>query len=230
MALLMLGGGVTDIRGSIGGTTFSRSGAGNYARARTKPVNPCSDVQETRRRLVSRCGFAWNTELDEADRQSWRDYANGTSWTNGLGQVITISGIAAFLRTAALKAIAGEEPPHEAPSLNGQGAIAVADFTATAATDIIAISQPPLPFDKNKTGDSLFVFQGLPSAPGRLAAPKHFKHLASIIGDAVTPPTFPTATAAVYLFTVGQRITLRWIRMDELGRVSVWQTSSMIAV
>ncbi|GAI01350.1 unnamed protein product, partial [marine sediment metagenome] len=40
MALIKYGGGIVQISGSIAGTVFARNKMGNYARPRTKPVNP----------------------------------------------------------------------------------------------------------------------------------------------------------------------------------------------
>ena len=52
MALVQYGGGIVDARGSIGGNTFSKCAGGHYMRARTKPVNPKSALQQTRRANV----------------------------------------------------------------------------------------------------------------------------------------------------------------------------------
>ncbi|GAH72801.1 unnamed protein product, partial [marine sediment metagenome] len=99
MALVLTGGGVADIRGSIGGITYSRSAAGLIARNRVKPVNPRSSRQVSARARISVLTERWNGTVTEQQRADWRTHAAGTPGTNKLGQTITLSGLDHYVRT-----------------------------------------------------------------------------------------------------------------------------------
>ena len=220
MALIMLGGGVTDIRGSIGGSTFARNAGGNYMRARMKPVNPRSFMQSKRRALTARLATYWSKTLDETQRASWRTYATATTWTNRLGQTIQINGLAAFLRTNALLLTVTSTIQATAPVENGQAGGAAFTFTATFADQKINVSEPSAPWDKDTDDDYLLLHQFLPQSAGVLHVPKASTYLSHIAGNSVAPQTFPLAIAAVYPFVEGQQITVAMVHLDELGRVS----------
>jgi len=166
MALVMLGGGVTDIRGSIAGTTFSRSAAGNYARSRKKPVNPRSALQTLRRANVGYLTKYWSNTLTEQERTDWRAYAAGTTWTNKLGQSIAISGLSAFLRLNALHRMTWSTVITAAPLAMGHAGGVTITFDAESDTSKIQMNEPGGAFDKSTDLQELWFFQGLPTEPG----------------------------------------------------------------
>ena len=171
MALVLLGGGVTDIRGSIGGTTFSRSKAGNYARARMKPVNPVSTAQQFQRQILCRLTRHWNNPAMDTYRAGWTQYAGATTWTNALGQVITIPGISAYLRTNAYRLMSPGTILDAAPSTGGHAGAVSFSFSTSLATQHWTITANPLGWDASETGAKLYVFTGLPCLQGSLRPP-----------------------------------------------------------
>ena len=220
MALVLLGGGVTDLRGSIGGNTFSRSAAGNYARARMKPTNPRSALQNTRRAEVAYLMKYWSDQLTEQQRTDWRAYATGTTWHNGLGQVIEISGIAAFLRVNVLQRLIPSGVIDAAPTAMGQGGGVTLSVPAEWDTTKLQIAEPGGSFDKDTNIHTIWLFQGIPTEVGRLATPKGFKYLGRIWGSSGAPLSFPYEMTSLYTMAVGQRITLRGMFQDEHYRIS----------
>lgn len=99
MALIKLGPTVTDIRGSIAGTTFSRNRYGNYIRARTTPVNPNSERQQAVRNIMAYVVQAWYSVLTAGQRAAWSVYADACNFTNKLGESITLTGYNIFVRS-----------------------------------------------------------------------------------------------------------------------------------
>lgn len=99
MALVKTGGGVTDIRGSIGGTTFSRNKYGAYARTRTVPVNPKTVAQTKVRSVVASMIDIWKNTLTAAQRAAWAVYAANVPVLNRLGDSVNLSGWNMFCRT-----------------------------------------------------------------------------------------------------------------------------------
>ncbi len=75
MALVKYGGGIVQMSGSIGGDTFARNRYGNYVRARTKPVNPNTTLQQAVRASMSFLTNRWAQTLDAAQRTAWNPYA-----------------------------------------------------------------------------------------------------------------------------------------------------------
>lgn len=229
MALIALGGGVTDIRGSIAGTTFARAAAGNYARSRKKPVNPRSALQVQRREAVAYCTKFWSETLTEQQRTDWRAYASGTTWTNKLGQTITINGLAAFLRVNALQRLIPSSLISPAPTAMGHAGGVTLSFDAENDTTKLQIAEPTGAFDKDTDIHTLWLFQGIPSQPGRLAVPKGFKYLERIWGSSGAPLSFPYEVDSAYTMAIGQRITIRATFQDEHYRISGPHWATVIA-
>lgn len=103
MALVQFGGGVTGMRGSIGGTVFSRNAGGNYARARTVPVNPNSPLQAEIRAALQTLVEYWQNSLTQAERDAWNLYAANINMQNRLGETIHISGYNHFIRSNTIR-------------------------------------------------------------------------------------------------------------------------------
>lgn len=228
MALVQLGGGVTDLRGSIAGTTFSRSGAGNYARSRKKPVNPRSAMQNDRRAQVAYLAKYWSDSLSEQERTDWRAYAEATSWSNKLGQSITINGLAAFMRLNVLQRMIPSGVIDAAPTAVGHGGGVTLGFTAESDTTKIQLAEPTGAFDKDTDIHNLWVFVGIPAEPGKISIPKGFKYIGRVWGSSGSPLAFPYELDAAYTMRAGQLVTIRAMFHDEHYRVSGphWQQAT----
>lgn len=220
MALIKMGGGITDIRGSIGGTTFARSAAGNYMRARTKPVNPRSALQNSRRAEVAYLTTRWSKSLTQQQRTDWRAYAAGTTWTNKLGEVITINGLAAYLRLNVLHRMIPSTPIDAAPLAMGHGGGITLGFTAESDTTKIQLTEPGGSWDTNTDIQNAWIFQAIPREAGRLNSTKGFRLIGRIWGSSGAPLSFPYELDAAYTMTSGQLITIRATWHDESYRVA----------
>lgn len=97
MAKILLGDRIADIRGSIGGTTYSRNTFANYIRNKTSPVNPNTVAQQLVRARFGAASQAW-AGLTEAERQAWNDGAQAWTNTNVFNQSIQYTGFALFNR------------------------------------------------------------------------------------------------------------------------------------
>jgi hypothetical protein len=219
MASVKLGGGVTDIRGSIGGTTFSRGPAGAYARQRVKPVNPCTQLQVARRARVSYLAAAWTNVLDQADRNTWIARAQAMTFLNKVGDAVNITGLSLFLRLNALQGTWGNPVVHIAQTANGYASSTIAVVSASKATSELIICDPSAGFDKSVVGEYLLVFAGLPMGPGRTASPRGFRYV-TVIKGAVSPPTFPFNVGWPYPAQIGDNYPISLTHVDVYNRVS----------
>ena len=229
MALIQTGGGITDIRGSIGGNTFSRSAAGLIARTRRKPVNKNTSGQISARARVSQLTNAWNHTLTEQQRADWRAYAAGTPGTNKLGQTITLSGLNMFLKVNAIRRALVLAMVAAAPLELGMASSTPLVFSASAAGQDISLSEPVSGWDKDTDDDYLKVFAALPQQGGRLGNPKGFQAYLSLEGDSVAPVAFPYEPAYPHTFVDGQRLYLRAVHLDVYNRISAPTIASVIA-
>lgn len=90
------------LSGSVGGVTAARNRYGAYLRNRTVPVNPGTARQLAARAAFSGATLRWAT-LTDAQRQGWQAYATGTPLVNKLGETITLSASAMYVRTNAFR-------------------------------------------------------------------------------------------------------------------------------
>jgi len=229
MACIKLGIGIADIRGQVGGVKFSRGAGGATASNSPKPINPRSSHQMARRAALAQVTVAWNGTLTEIQRQSWRDYAAGTSWTNKVGTSANISGLAAFARLNTLLLLIGSAIQPAAPTTNGHSGSPTFTFTANDTTNVIAVAEPSAPFDKDIDLSRMVWFQYGATNAGRLALSNKRRYADKTPGDAMIAPSFPLALATPLVFNAGQRVSLGGVYIDEIGRIGARYTASVIA-
>jgi len=229
MALVQTGGGITDIRGSIGGTTFSRSAAGLIARTRRKPVNPNSALQSAARAKMSYLAEHWNGTLTEQQRADWRDFAANSPGTNKLGQSISLSGLDCFLRLNAHLLAIPIAVNAGAPTAYGAASQTPIVVTASAASQNITLADPVSGWDKDTDDDYLAIFLALPQNAGRVGNPRAYQHRTSFPGDSVAPIAFPTEVSYLRTFVEGQRLSVRAVHIDPDLRVSAVTYATCIA-
>jgi hypothetical protein len=219
MANIKLGGGVTDIRGSIGGTTFSRGPAGAIARQRVKVINPRSALQVARRAVASSLAQHWSQDLDAGERADWNAYAAATDFTNKVGDTIQISGLACFVRLNSLRMLMGLAVQETAPLSAGMAATVVCSVGAVYATGKVQVGEPSAGFDKTDPLEFLVVFAGLPMKPGRTQSPRGHRYVGFIQGNAV-PPVFAVDLGWPYAAQTGDNYPMRIVHIDNQSRVA----------
>lgn len=92
MALALYGGGITDLRGSVGGNTHSRSKYGSTVRAKTSPIQPRTKHQTTARGQLVNATNRWSQVLTDVQRSQWNAFALTQPQTNRFGQISYLSG------------------------------------------------------------------------------------------------------------------------------------------
>jgi hypothetical protein len=144
MAIIKAGPIIGDIRGSVGGQTFSRNRFGAYSRQRVVPVNPSSDRQNAVRVAMNQLQVRFRTTLTAAQQDGWRDYAQGTPTLNRLGDTIHMTAINAYIRGNVIKLLAGETPVDAPPTTPGIAAIPILAITGTAAGGVVCATPDPV--------------------------------------------------------------------------------------
>jgi len=224
MALVKYGGGIIQMSGSIAGTTHARNRFGNYARARTKPVNPNSDRQVAIRAIISYLAEYWHADLSAVNRGLWNTYAAAVAMQNRLGETVHLTGFNHFIRSNASILSIGEtliEPgpdllslPEKDPDLVcSEENITAQTFTFTCNTDgWVPNGDPKL---------AILLYMGQPKLASRnfFAGPWRFMdHIdategAAGTGDFAAPFSFALAQKVWFqarLLTVSGRLSELW--------------------
>ena len=222
MATIKFGGGITEMRGSIAGNTFSRNKAGAYVRARTTPINPSTARQSAVRALTALISQTWFAIASAAQRAAWAVFASNMPTTNKVGDVIYISGFNQFMKSNIAAQNAGLTAIADAPvvfTLPGE------DVTFSTivdeATQMIATTFDDAAPWAAEDGGALIVQMGLPQNASIEFFNGPWRHAGAVPG-AVIPVTSPQNIAVPFPVAEGQKIftRARIIRAD--GRLSDW--------
>lgn len=181
----------SNIRGSIGGTTYSRNKSGAVARNRTKPVNPNTAAQSAVRNLFGSLSAAWRN-LTDVQRDQWSTMTPNYPYINSVGQSAEYSGQQLYNKLNN-NLIASEQTTIDVPL---PPALFLPNFCNLAEIDITA--------DSFEVGSNLTdgTVQAIVYATPRLSAGianvnKYFKKIA-VIAASVTPISVKPAYEAVY--------------------------------
>lgn len=196
---------VSEIRGKIASTVFSRNRGGAVIRNRIKPINRRSIGQSTRRQVLGSLASSWRG-LTQANRDSWNNAAQNFPLQDTLGQTIYLSGEQLYVRFNANLILIGESEISAAPA-----PFAFSIFTAalTAEDDTVAasfdIAFTPDPMD---AGNTLAVFATGNLSPG-IEAPNasRFRFIGQIDPTDTSPADLVTEYVAEFGNPVaGQKI------------------------
>ena len=220
-ALVKFGGGITQMSGSIGGTTFARNRYGNYARARTKPINPNSSAQQAVRATLNQLTVRWGQTLTAAQRAAWNLYGSSVAMTNRLGESTFMTGFNHYIRSNSNllrhELVVVDDGPtiFELPDTDPTFAI-----TASEATQLISVAfDDALAWVGEGTGH-LFVLQGTPQNAQRNFFDGPWRTIGHIDGDGTTPPTSPSDLATTFQVSEGQHVWVKARICQEDGRLS----------
>jgi len=219
MASVKLGATVSDIRGSIGGTTFSRNGGGAYAKARTCGTNPNSVAQQVVRAIMSACYTAWSLLATEV-RDAWATYASNITIPNRLGDQINLSGYNMFCRTKSICDLIGVATPAAAPTV-----MALADqdasieVAASASTQVVTVTYDATKDWAGEVGGHLLCYQGKPQNATINSYNGPFKYAGKVDG-AETPPSGSYAMPSIHTIGAGQKVFMQFRVLRADGRLS----------
>jgi hypothetical protein len=182
---------VSEMRGKLNGSVFSKNRSGNYLRNKVTPVNPQSTDQQAVRSLLSSVSQSWR-QLTQAQRDAWINASANFPYTDIYGDSKILSGQAFYnklnLNLLKISAAMITNPPSSSdlPSLSGvaltvtksTGTSAVtvtADWTASdepANAEVLISATPPvgagISFVKNKFRD--ISVQAIGAGPANISA------------------------------------------------------------
>lgn len=207
---------VSEVRGKIAATVFSRNRGGAVIRNRIKPINRRSIGQSTRRQALGSLASAWRG-LTQAQRDSWNTAAPNFPIQDSLGQTIYLSGEQMYIRFNANLLLIGESTITSAPAPFAfsifTASLAVEDDTVAAAFDI-TFTPSPMP-----TANTLAVFAtGSLSAGIEAPNASRFRYIGSIDPTDTTPVDLVTEYVAEFGNPVaGQKVFLELRPINTTG-------------
>jgi hypothetical protein len=229
MANIKLGAIVTDIRGKLGGTVFSRGGGGSIVRNWTKPTNPRSNRQEVNRAAISSITYRWNKTLTQDQRDDWNTYAANTPWVNSLGQAIVMTGIAAFVRLNGALLAMSQPFRQAAPTAYGLAGNPVVTFTAQPTNGKIVVAAISLPYINNNNEHYVAIYQHMPVPAGREAKPGAKQIIATIASSSGAPPALPLSVNVYYPVRLGERQWLTAMYVNPYFQLGTGWVGSVLA-
>lgn len=209
MALVKFGGGVVQMSGSIAGTTFARNRYGNYARARTKPVNPNTDLQQVVRSSMALLTTRWSDTLTAPQRTAWNLYGSNVTMTNKLGESMNLSGFNHYVRSNMIAQripypIVDAGPTvFELPAQDPTFAV-----TASEATQVLTLAYDDTMAWATENAAYMYFFQGQPQNPQRNFFDGPWRLIGSVAGIDPGGPVEPHAGNAVFAVAELQR---QWV-------------------
>ncbi len=221
MALVKFGGGIVQMAGSIGGTVFAKNRYGNYARAKTVPINPRTDRQQVVRASLASMTQRWSETLSAAQRAAWNLYAANVVMLNRLGESVHLSGYNQYLRSNILRdsfslpIIDNGPVVFELPAQDPDFVI-----TGSEGTQQFSIAYNAALDWADEDGGFLVIFQGSPQNAQRNFFDGPWRHIGNHFGADGNPPASPVVMGAQFAIAELQHNWLyaRILRAD--GRLS----------
>ncbi|KKM95346.1 hypothetical protein LCGC14_1189190 [marine sediment metagenome] len=221
MALVLYGGGIADMRGSVGGNVHSRNRYGNYIRQKTKPVNPNSSAQQIIRNIMGSVVNRWSNVLSAAQRAAWETYAAAISFTNKLGQSVKLTGANHYIRTNVVRVQEGILVLDAAPTdLTLPATDALFAISVSSATQIITVSFDDSAAWASENSARMTIQQGIPQAQSRQFFNGPFRRIGALDGSASSPLTSPQTIAVDFAVAVDQRLWAKGRILRADGRLS----------
>jgi len=221
MALVKFGGGIVQMSGSIAGNTFARNRFGNYARSRTKPVNPKSTNQVLVRGVLANLSARWSQTLSAAQRAAWNLYGSSVAMKNRLGETVYMTGYNHYIRSnhwfaRMNRTLVDDGPttfelPEQDPTMSCAGSEATQLVTMTFDDTLDWCSEDD---------SMLVILQGDPQNPQRNFFDGPWRGRSAKVGASGVPVTSPLDYTSITVMTELQRVWVKFRILRADGRLS----------
>lgn len=207
MAKLKLSAIVSEMRGKLNGSVFSKNRSGAYIRTKVTPVNPSTTFQVAVRALLSTYSQQWRT-LTEAQRKAWNAAVSNWAKTDIFGDIKNPTGLNLFIKLniniANVGGVAIVDPP--LPASTGIWEDLTLNMDASATTMNLGFVE-----NTDMSGQEIVIEATPPMSPGKDFVKTEFRQIMTYTGGGSSPVT---GLAAAYIakfgaFPAGQKVTVR---------------------
>lgn len=157
----------------------------------------------------------WTNTLTDAQRQAWSTYAAATPTVNRLGNQLILSGQQMFLRTSCARNIAGLAQIYDAPTEAGLGPLPEWNADPNVDPDII---QGQITIPGVGTDGDVNIYASAPVMPSQTVS--HASRRFAFVEGPPVASVFTVNGASPYPYTVGQKVRVFAVYLDDTGRVS----------
>lgn len=201
MAKFLPGPAIAEIRGSIGGTVFSRNRYSAYTRNRTIPTVSTTPPAMLAKARMTAATQAWQS-LTSTARASWTQWALSNPVSNSLGQQQALTGHVAFVQHHIRSQIAGQAAPTQAPTAAPPPPLASLVLSADIGTGTFDITYTVTPL---AAADRIWLFGAIVSSAGISYVKNLYRFLlVSTVAQASPLDIETEVTAVLGLPAVGQ--------------------------
>lgn len=213
MALFLPGPTVAEVRGSIGGTTYSRNRYGAYMRYRAKPtVSQTEKATNAKARMAAQTQ-AWQN-LTVAQQLAWNMWANGNPVVGRLGVPQLLTGHAAFVGINTRLMLTAAAVLTTPPTTPAPAGLVTMSFVAdkTLSTCDITYTATPLAAD-----DKLWLQGCYVASAGKHWVENLFRFCGvGPLAQASPADRFAAIEAAIGAMTIGHRLIMKVSVFDTL--------------
>jgi len=179
---------ISEIRGKIAATVFTKNKAGASIRNRVTPINRRSVGQTEQRQSLASLSAQWRG-LTEAQRLSWNNSGASFPQTDNLGQTIFLTGAQLFIRCNANLILTGNVQITSAPTPTSFDVLSFTAIAADASSGVVSLTfTPTVP-----AGFEMVVRATAPVSPGKSFIPGSAFRFIKAIAPAATSPQVLTA-------------------------------------
>lgn len=219
---------ISTASGSMAGITASRNRYGMYFRSRVVPVDPGTIFQQFARAFFRTAAVSWRA-ITDLQRDGWETYADNTPMQNKLGQTVTLTGFAQYVRTNSSSLSIGLGQQDDAPTIFGLPEYATPTIDAISGVLLTVAFDDTEPW-VSTTGAALIIQLSRPVSASINFFKGPFRKTGIIFGDATTPPTSPAPLTAIHSYSTGQKGYCRFRLMEADGRYSQPSIDGKIAI
>lgn len=227
MAKIKLSAIVSEMRGKLNGSVFSKNRGGAYLRTKVTPVNPQTISQGNVRARLTTFSQAWRS-LTGAQILSWNAAVSNYTGTDIFGDIKTPSGINLYNKLNLNLAAAGQPPISNPPLPVSVGYTSALSLAADASTSTIVATFTAI---GGTVGQTVIVQATKGVSAGKNFVKSEYRQVGTFSGSAVSPQALGAMYVAKFgAMTAGQKIFVRLVFVDNLTGVSGSYTSANTVV
>lgn len=194
MAKFTVGAIVSEIRGTVAATTYSKNKGGAILRNRVTPINRRSNGQTKARQILAAISAGWRG-ITASQIAAWNAAAPSFPQTDNLGQTIFLSGSQLYQRLNNNLVLIGQAQITDPPTPVSFAVLTFTSITADASSGTVAMAfSPTVP-----TGYTMVVKATRPLSPGKSFVPvSEFRFVKAIAAAATSPQSVGTEYVAIF--------------------------------
>lgn len=209
---------VTQVSGSVGGTTYAHNKGGLYMRARSIPTNMHTSYQEQIRSLVKQLTTKWKDVLTAAQRAAWAVYAENTPLNDAFGDPRTVPALSHYIRSNVPRSQCGFSVIDDGPTVMGlpTGTPIVPNITGANTVSVAFTNTDAW---AGEVGGGCIILASRPQSLATIYFIGPYRYCDRIAG-AIVPPVSPQVLTLPFACGATGRIffQFRFCRAD--GRIS----------